>query len=677
MDTITKAKMSEEEIKERIEELVELINLHDWKYYVCDEPSISDIEYDRLKDELLELEKQYPHLVLEHSPTQRVGGEVALGFASVRHTVPMLSLDKVDHESLEKLHKVVTSWANMFGDDTEMTIGAKLDGLTLVLTYDNGVLVSAVTRGNGIEGEDVTSNAKTCPMIPLKVPYENRFVVRGEGVTKISDMAEINKYNLANGLKLQNCRNYAAGAFRLLDSKLSAKRKKDFVAYDLVEIEGKEVATDMEGIKFLKEQGFYVEEPKVFKCSQIDELIDYYLNYDRESKIHDIDGLVLKLNNIRQRTVLGETGHHPRWALALKFPPKQAKTVLEDVYWSVGRTGEVCPNARYKKVLLDGIENDRASLHNYERMIEKGFNGEPLRIGDTIIVQRANDVIPEVYASLGGGTIDIPKPTHCPECNSPLEQVGPKLFCRALENGIDCRPQLVRLIAHFASRDCMDIETFGENVAELLFEKGLVTNIAEIYTLHEKADRLFELEGWGEKKVENLLHAIEKSKSQPVANLIYGLGIPGVGKSMGKDLAQHFGSLENIMNATYEELLEVNDVGPISAQRIYDYFRNPSHKELIKKLKEYGLNMTQKKEESAGNILEGLTFVITGTLSKGRSEVKKLIESYGGKVTGSVSKKTNFLLYGESAGSKLTKAQELGIKTINEQEFKDMFNITI
>ncbi len=638
-------------------ELVSTLNEWAYNYYVLDNPTVADKEYDLLYDRLLELEKA-ENKVLSTSPTRRVGGEVLKGFEKHTHLKKLFSLDK--GQSREEIRsfcdKVTKAYDNQ---KINFTVEYKFDGLTACLFYDEGKFVRATTRGNGELGEDVTQQILTIKTFPLEISYKGKLEVVGECVMLLSDLE---KYNLTADVPLKNARNAVAGAIRNLDPKETARRKPQIFFYSINFIEDDFILTQTQTMSFLKENKF-----------KVSDMFEVCENFEQISKIIDkieekrgeldflIDGLVIKVDDFQIRESLGVTEKFPKWAIAFKFEAEEATTVLKDVVWQVGRTGKLTPLAILDEVDLCGVTVKRATLNNYQDIERKN-----VRINDSVFIRRSNDVIPEILglAERGETSEKIEKISKCPACQSQLKEIGAHLFCL---NSLNCKPQIVQKITHFASKNAMNIVGFSEKTASSLFENLNVRKTADLYKL--KGDDLLELEGFKDKKIENLLSAIEKSKEIRLDKFIFALGISNVGAKTAKDLAKRFKTIENLKNATIEELLTVEDVGEIVGESIVDFFANGVEMDNLELLlKEMKFNHIE--EVKAGGVFENMTFVVTGTLENfSRTEAKEMIEKHGGKVSGSVSKKTNCVLFGVEAGSKLDKAVALNIKTMNESEF--------
>ncbi|SNX53011.1 NAD-dependent DNA ligase LigA [Thermoanaerobacterium sp. RBIITD] len=655
--------------EERVKELKEKINYHSYRYYVLDNPEISDYEYDMMMKELIKLEEEYPELKTSDSPTQRIGGEPVKEFEPFTHVVVMQSLANAFSEGeLRDFDRRVKSVVG----DTEYVVELKIDGLSVELIYENGLFVVGSTRGDGFVGENVTANLKTIKSIPLRLKDNLNLIVRGEVFMPRASFEKLNDERELSGESLfANPRNAAAGSLRQLNPKVTAKRDLDIFVFNLQRIEGVEIKTHIESLEFLKEQGFKVS-PHLKKCKDIDEVIEdiKYINLIRDKLPFDIDGAVIKVNDIKKREVLGSTVKDPRWAIAFKYPAERQKTKVKGIIVQVGRTGALTPTAILEPVKIAGSVVSRATLHNEDYIRDKD-----IKIGDTVIIQKAGEVIPEVVEVVKedrtGDERNFVMPSKCPECGAIAIRLPGEAVTRC--TGLNCPAQLRRGIIHFASKDAMDIDGLGPAVISQLLDNHLIHNIADLYYL--KYEDLIKLERMGDKSVKNLLNAIEVSKSRDLDRVIFGLGIELIGSKAAFILADHFKTMESLQNATFEELTSIPEVGPKMADSILAFFKEIQNRDIIKRLKAVGVNMVKKETVKLSNIFEGMTFVLTGTLEKyKRDDAKKLIEDRGGKVTGSVSKKTNYVLAGRDPGSKLTKAQELGIKIIDEKEFENMLN---
>lgn len=639
---------------ERMKELTARLNKYAYQYYVLDEPTVSDKEYDELYNELLLLEKE-TGTTLPDSPTRKIGGDPIKEFKPHTHLKKLYSLDKCN--SFEELREWDAKIKKL-APDVIYTLEYKLDGLTLSLTYENGYYKGAATRGNGETGEDVTAQVSTIKSIPLSVPYKGTFEAQGEGIMRLS---ALKKYNETAAEPLKNARNGVAGAIRNLDPKVTAARNLDIIFYNVNYIEGKDIDSQRDSIAFLKENGFKTE--MLFVSGNMEEIIGRINSVDRKALDFLIDGMVIKVDDMRLRERLGYTDKFPRWAMAYKFEAEETTTVLKDVVWNVGRTGKLTPLAVLEPVELCGATVSRATLNNYGDIVRK-----KVKKGSRVFVRRSNDVIPEILgvAEDNGGS-EIVKPEVCPACGTLLVESGALLYCPN-ENG--CPPQITGRIEHFVSKDCMDIRGISEKSVAQLYEKLGVRSVTDLYYL--KAEDVAGLEGYKDKKIENFISSVEKSKSVPLDRFINALSIENVGKKTARDLALRFKSISALMNADRETLLEIEDIGEIVADSIMSYFGK--HGALIEKFREIGIDPKIERQDAAG-VFSGKKFVLTGTLpSYTRAEATKLIESAGGEVMSSVSKETDFVLAGDNAGSKLEKARQKGIKIISEKEFISLLN---
>lgn len=638
--------------------LIKEIDKHNYNYYVLDKPVISDKEYDKLYYTLVDLEKE-TGIVLPYSPTLRVGGEVLDGFEKKKHVVELYSLNKVrDFQDLTDWTIEMQKQAN----NTEFALEYKFDGLQIVLEYENGIFKNATTRGNGSIGEDVTAQIKTIKSVPLKINFKSHLIVQGECMMTNKNFA---LYNKTATEKLKNPRNAAAGAVRNLDPKETAKRNLDYFCYSILLCEGEKFETQAQMHDFLIKNGFQTGD--YFKiCKNAQEIIDYIKEVDKIKTKLDvmIDGMVIKINNVSNREKIGYTAKFPKWAIAYKFEALEVTTLLNDVVWQVGRTGRVTPIALLEPVELAGATVSRATLNNIEDIERKNLYKKA-----SVFVRRSNEVIPEVMglAEKFDYSEKIVLPKVCPSCQSKLEQKGPLLFCK---NHFNCPQQVVDRLSHFASRDAMNIEGLSEKTIEAFYKNFNVREISDLYRI--KKEQLLTLDKFKDKKAENIMSALEKSKKVELSKFIYAIGIEEVGKKTAKDLAKHFKSFENLKNANIEQLLQVGDIGEIIAKNILDYFDDKNNIKEIEDLFAQGITLIEFKEKLEDNRFNNMTFVITGTLSKPRKEFEQIIENFGGKCSGSVSKNTNYVLVGEDAGSKLDKAKELKIKIINEKEFNEM-----
>ena len=658
-----------EDAKKRIKELTEIINQANYEYYNLDNPTITDQEYDKYLRELINLEEKYPDLADPNSPSKRVGGEAIDKFNKVTHAIPMISLANVfNEEEIRDFDKRIRN----AGFTPTYVCELKIDGLSVSLHYEHGKLKFAATRGDGVTGEDITENVKTIKTVPLDLGRDIDIEVRGEIYMNKATLEKINREREKNGeSKLQNVRNAAAGSIRQLDPKVAAKRHLDTWIYHLPNPIDYGIFTHYEALEFMKDLGFKVN-PASKLVGGIDGILEYIKEYTekRDKLPYEIDGIVIKVNDIRMQQELGSTVKYPRWATAYKFPAEEVLTKLIDIKFTVGRTGQVTPNAVLEPVLVMGSTIRRATLHNedYCRSLD-------LRIGDIVSIKKAGDVIPEVVEAKVERRIGTEKPFEmintCPICGSTLVKKGNvDYFCINDE----CPKKNIESLIHFASRNAMNIDGLGDEIIEDFYNEGFIRTIPDFYHLSEHKEDIIELEGYGLKKVTNLLLAIEESKQNSVERLIFGLGIPGIGAKNAKLLASIFKDIYNISNATYEDLVSIRDIGDILAKNIVNYFANPANISLINTLEDLGINMKYLGAEVKSN--ENFTdkkFVITGTISfMSREEAKALIEAYGGKCIDSVSKKTDVVIVGDAPGSKYTKAQELGITIWNEEKFKEV-----
>ena len=649
---------------ERMKELVNILNKANYDYYVLDNPTMDDFEFDKLLVELTNLEEKYPEHKDPNSPTAHVGGEAITGFESVTHEIQMMSLE--DAFSFEELKEFDNRVRSVYPNASYMC-ELKIDGLSVSLVYKNGFLVEASTRGNGFVGDLVTSNVKTIKSIPLKVEGNLDLEVRGEIFMPKKSLIRLNLERESNEEPLfANCRNAASGSLKLLDPKVVSKRGLDCFLYYLTT--GVVVDTQEEALIKMKELGFKVN-PNSRHCKTIEDVYEYIneMKEIRDSLPYDIDGIVLKVNELSSHDELGVTAKYPKWAIAYKFPPEEVKTRLESITYQVGRTGNITPVANFKPVFVQGSVISRATLHNEDFIKERDIHE-----GDSIIIRKAGDVIPEVVRAEIADRLPNAKRIEfiktCPCCGSVLERVEDEADYYCLNK--DCSEKKINALIHFASKPAYDIDTLGDSLIRVLYEKKFIFSIADIFRLDTKYEELVSLDRMGKKSVEKLLNAIEESKKNPLDKLIFGLGIRHSGAKVSKILARHYLSIDSLMNASFEELSNIEDIGEIIAQSVVDYFRDQANIDLINELKSLGLNMIEEKQEIKESFFTGKKIVITGTLSKyGRSEAKKLIESLGGKTVDSVSSKTDILIKGEDAGSKYEKALKLGIYIMDEEEF--------
>ena len=655
--------------KQEIQSLRRELEQANYEYYVLDNPSMSDYDFDHKLRRLEELEAKFPELITPDSPTQRVGGKVADGFSEVHHRVPLESLQDVF--SFEELNDFDQRVRDALTTGVEYDVEPKVDGLSVALEYENGLFVRGATRGDGQVGEDVTENLKTIPSIPLRLPEAlPSLIVRGEVFMPKKSFEQLNADRELKGEALfANPRNAAAGSLRQLDPKIAASRKLDIRVFNIQWAEGKTFTTHAETLEYLQEQHFKVIPH--YSCSTIQEAAERIaaMGDNREEFPFDIDGAVVKVNSLSDRIALGSTAKFPRWAAAYKYPPEQKESVVEDIVVQVGRTGVLTPKAVVKAVRLAGTTVTNATLHNQDFITEKD-----IRIGDTVLVQKAGEIIPEIVSVLKDkrpeGTVPYHLPDHCPVCGAPVarDEDGAHIRC----TGAECPAQRLRHIVHFASRDAMDIEGLGPAVVESLVGAGLVKGPGDLYQLQAGDVEL--LERMGKKSAENLMAAIEKSKSAGLGRLLFAFGIRQVGQKAGKVLAARFGTLDALMAATEEELTAVPDIGGITAKSLLDWFANEQSQHLIRTLREAGVSF-DSTEAPVGDRLAGKTFVLTGTLpTMDRKEAAALIEAQGGKVSGSVSKKTSYVVAGEAAGSKLQKANDLGIPVLTEDELMKLLS---
>lgn len=652
-------------IEKRIDELIKILNKASYEYYQLDKPTITDQEYDDYMDELIRLETNNPHLVRPDSPTLKVGSEVISEFKKVTHSTPMLSLGDIFNydevmEFDERIKKTISN--------PQYVCELKIDGLSVSLIYEKGKLIRAVTRGDGQTGEDITHNVRTIKNVPLSLPNDIDIEVRGEIYMPKASFEKLNREKEENGEnKFANPRNAAAGSVRQLDSKIAAQRNLATFIYHLPNAKNYDIHSQYEALNYMKELTFTVN-PHIKKVSSIMEVIEYlkYWNEHRNTLEYDIDGIVIKVNNFNDQDKLGFTVRVPRWAIAYKFPAEQVLTKLKDIEFCVGRTGKVTPRAELDPVRVAGSLVSSATLHNEDYILSKD-----IRIGDTVCIQKAGDIIPEVvevkFERRQGNEKRFEMITHCPICNTELIKKDSEAayFCP----NIHCDARNIEGLIHFASRDAMNIEGFGERIVEDFYNFGYLRSVTDYYHIHEHKEELKELEGFGEKSIENLLTSIEQSKNNSLERLLFGLGIRHVGKKTATILASYYDNIDNISKAKYEELCSITDIGDIIAKSVYEYFN--THKELIEQLKILGLNMNYiSKVKNINEEFNNKTFVLTGTLeSLTRNEAKDIIESLGGKITSSVSKKTDVVIVGSNPGSKYDEAKKLNITIWDEGEF--------
>lgn len=664
--------MNKTEAKKRIEELREKTEYYAKKYYDDDNPEISDFEYDMIMVELRNLEKKYPEFQSKESLTQKVGGHVKEGFKKVTHEVPLQSLQDVfSFEEIDEFDDRIKKQAVENGiKEVKYVVETKIDGLSAALEYKNGKFVRGATRGNGLIGEDVTENLKTVKTIPMELNDKIDITVRGEVFISKKDFEEMNQEREENEEELfANARNAAAGSLRQLDSKITSKRPLDIYIFNVQKIEGKKFNSHFEELEYLSSLGFNVN-PVRIPCNNIEEVKNAInkIGDDREDLTFGIDGAVVKVDDLSFREILGTTIKVPKWAVAYKYPPEKKETILKDIICQVGRTGVITPMAILEPVKVAGSTISKTTLHNEDFIKEK-----ELKIGDTVVIQKAGDVIPEIVevvkSKRNGTEENFSMPKTCPVCGAPAVREEGEAAIRC--TGIECPAKLFRNLVHFVSREAMDISGLGENIIQQLLDNKLIKNIADIYEL--KFEDIASLKKNGKKFAQNLTDAIEKSKENDLSKLITALGIRHVGVKASKTLARKYKNIDNLMNAKYEELSEINDIGPIVANSIASFFEESQTRDLIQRLKENNVNMESLEEEVQDKRFEGKTFVLTGSLEEfTRGQASDIIERLGGKTSGTVSKKTDYVLAGSEAGSKLTKAQNLGVQIITEEEFKEM-----
>ena len=656
-------------VEERYKELVKILNKAGVEYYTLDNPTLTDREYDNYMDELLKIEKEHPEFIAKDSPSQRIGGEVISGFKKVEHRVPLMSMaDVFNEDELIEWDKRIKKEVG----DTQYVCELKIDGLSVNLTYENGYLVRAATRGNGVVGENITHNVKTIKSIPLHIPSGDTIEIRGEIYMPIKSFEELNRQRKEAGLSLfQNPRNAAAGSIRQLDSSVTKSRKLDAFFYHVPEAPYK---THYEALEYLKKNGFIVN-PNIEKVNNMKEALAYIEKWTqkRDTLPYDIDGIVIKVNDIDKQHRLGSTAKYPRWEIAYKFPALEVTTKLTDVIFTVGRTGQITPNAVLEPVRIMGSTVKRATLHNMDFIRERD-----LEIGDTVVVRKAGDVIPEVVRNVPErreNTRPIIEINRCPICNSELvkSDSGIDLLC---PNDL-CPARNIESLIHFVDRPAMNIIGLGERIIEDFYNMGIIKDFVSIYHLDTKKEELTELEGFGSKSINNLLNSIEESKKRSLENLIYAIGIKGIGEKNAKILAKKYKTMDEFEKATFEDLTNIRDIGPILAKNITEYFSLDENLNMIERLKELGINMNYDgPEEKTSDLITGKKFVITGTIENySRDELKNIIESYGGTVSESVSKNTDVVIVGENPGSKYDKAQTLGIEIWNVEKLRELSEI--
>ena len=664
--------MNKKQAKEKIEELRQKVNYYAEKYYDEDKPEISDFEYDMLMVELRNLEKDFPEFQSKESLTQKVGGHVKEGFEKVNHEVPLQSLQDVFslEEVEEYINKIEEKSVENNIKNKSYVVETKIDGLSAALEYKNGEFIRGATRGNGLVGEDVTQNLKTIKTIPLQLNEKIDIIVRGEVFIAKKDFEKMNQERLEKDEELfANARNAAAGSLRQLDSKITSSRPLDIYIFNVQKIEGKEFNSHYKELKYLEELGFNVNPIRIY-CNTMQEIKNAInkIGKERENLTFGIDGAVVKVDDLHFREILGTTAKTPRWAVAYKYPPERKETKLKDIVCNVGRTGAITPMAILEPVQVDGSTISKTTLHNEDFIKEK-----ELKIGDIVVIQKAGDVIPEVVEvkkeKRNGNEIQFNMPKVCPVCGAPAVREEGEAVIRC--TGIECPAKLFRNLVHFVSREAMNIDGLGENIIQQLLDRNLIANISDIYTL--TFEDVSSLKKNGQKFAQNLINAIEKSKENDLYRLITALGIRHVGTKVAKILARKYKTIDNLVKASFEDLSNINDIGETVANSIIEFFSQEQTIDLIEKLKNAGVNIESLEEDIEDNRFEGKVFVLTGSLENfTRGEASNLIEKFGGKTSSTVSKKTDYVLAGEEAGSKLTKAQNLGITIITEDEFMKM-----
>ena len=664
--------MDKKQAEKRIKELRKIVEYHAKKYYDEDKPEISDFEYDMMMLELRTLESQYPELITKTSLTQKVGGTVKEGFKKVEHEVPLQSLQDVfNFEEIEAFDERVKKQAQENGiENTQYVVETKIDGLSSALEYVDGKLVRGATRGNGLVGEDVTENLKTIKTIPQELPEKINIKVRGEVFISKKDFEKMNQEREENEEELfANARNAAAGSLRQLDSNVTKKRPLDIYIFNVQKIEGKEFNSHFEELEYLSKLGFNVNPVRIY-CNTIKEVISAInkIGEDREKLTFGIDGAVVKVDNLKLREIMGTTSKVPKWAIAYKYPPERKETVLKEITCQVGRTGVITPMAILEPVKVAGSTISKTTLHNEDFIKEKG-----LKIGDRVIIQKAGDVIPEIVEAVvskrTGEEKDFEMPKVCPVCGAEAVREEGESAVRC--TGIECPAKLYRNLVHFVSREAMNIDGLGENIIGVLLDKKMIANIADIYDL--EFEDIASLKKNGKKFAQNLIDSINASKENDLYRLITALGIRHVGVKAAKILAKTYENMDKLSESPIDDLSSVEEIGPIVANSIKEFFEQVQTKDLLTRLKEVGVNMQRLKEDDEDDRFVGKTFVLTGSLEKySREEASNIIEKFGGKTSSSVSKKTSYLLAGEDAGSKLVKAQNLGIQIISEEDFENM-----
>jgi len=654
-----------------IKELTDIINHYNYKYYVLDQPDISDFEYDKLLRKLENLETEFPEFALPNSPTKRVGGSVLKGFKKVKHDIQMSSLSDVfDFEELKTFDQRVKKEVG----DCEYVVERKIDGLSVSLEYQDGKFVRGSTRGDGYIGEDITNNLMTIKAIPLELFCNVKYLeVRGEVYIPKKDFIELNdKQEALDEKTFANPRNAAAGSLRQLDSSITASRNLSIFVFNIQQIDGITLTTHSEALEYLKKCGFKTS-PNYYICTNIEQAIAAIkeIGEQRGENEYDIDGAVVKVNDLFKREQLGQTSKYPKWATAYKYPAEQKETIIEDIVIQIGRTGVLTPKAKLKAVRIAGSTISNATLHNLDYIKEKD-----IKIGDFVIIQKAGDIIPEVVSSIkekrDGSQRDFVMPKRCPICNSPVEKEEDKAAYRC--TGIECPAKQFRSIVHFTSRNAMNIDGLGPALVDKFLKEGYIKTISDIYYLKDYKEKLMNLEGLGEKSILNLINSIEESKNRDLNKLIFGFGIRNIGQRAAKLLELNFKNLDEIATTSCERLEEIDEFGHIMSDSLIEFFKNPQSKHLISKLKQVNVNMNSRSYGlKKQGIFDNKIFVLTGTLSSySRNEAKKIIEDNGGKISSSVSKKTDFVVVGEEAGSKLKKAQKLNIKILDEKQFNEI-----
>ena len=664
--------MNKKQAEKRINELRKIVEYHAKKYYDDDKPEITDFEYDMMMLELRTLESQYPELITKNSLTQKVGGTVKEGFQKVEHEVPLQSLQDVfNFEEIEAFDERVKKQASENEiENPQYVVETKIDGLSAALEYVDGKFVRGATRGNGLVGEDVTENLKTIKTIPQELPEKINITVRGEVFISKKDFEKMNQEREENEEELfANARNAAAGSLRQLDSNITKNRPLDIYIFNVQKIEGKEFNSHFEELEYLSKLGFNVNPVRIY-CKTMDEIKNAInkIGEAREGLTFGIDGAVVKVDNLRLREIIGTTSKVPKWAIAYKYPPERKETTLKDIVCQVGRTGVITPMAILEPVKVAGSTISKTTLHNEDFIKEKG-----LKIGDKVIIQKAGDVIPEIVEAVvskrTGEEKDFEMPRICPVCGAEAVREEGEAAVRC--TGIECPAKLYRNLVHFVSREAMNIDGLGENIIGVLLERKMISNIADIYDL--KFEDIASLKKNGKKFAQNLIDSINASKENDLYRLITALGIRHVGVKAAKILAKQSDNMDNLAEATIEDLSQVEDIGTIVANSIREFFEQEQTKDLIRRLKDAGVNMQRIKDDNEDDRFAGKTFVLTGSLEKySREEASNIIEKFGGKTSSSVSKKTSYVLAGEDAGSKLTKAQNLGVQIITEEEFEKM-----